>query len=346
MQFWPRIGQRAGSRTWPTASPARPLASAEAAYADEVRRLLDAALEVMRRCGTTSRPRVADIVAAAGLSNDAFYRHFPSKDALVAALLDDGAERLRATSTTRWRRSRRPEGQVRRWVEGVLSQARRGHRGDHPRGALERRQRRRGPRVRSPPRQRAARRAPARAVRGARQPRPELDASLAAHATLGRLTDHLWQRDQPTPRRSTASSTSGSPPRTHAASRRHTRALRPRSFRRLSFFLDGFLRLFFGASSSWTASCPSSWSASPRRAERSRSRASSPARSSAPTASATSTTGITSNSNHGENLAALSRSPAAAVRLDHREAAGAVGPHDELVEDLIVGRQPPPEAGE
>ena len=48
----------------------------------EVRRLLDAGLEVMRRCGTTSRPRVADIVAAAGLSNDAFYRHFPSKDAL------------------------------------------------------------------------------------------------------------------------------------------------------------------------------------------------------------------------------------------------------------------------
>ena len=33
-------------------------------------------------------------MAVSGLSNDAFYRHFPSKDALVAALLEDGAERL------------------------------------------------------------------------------------------------------------------------------------------------------------------------------------------------------------------------------------------------------------
>src|SRR5919201_691586 len=63
-------------------------------YEGEVRRLLDVGLEVMRKCGTSSRPRVADIVAAAGLSNDAFYRHFSSKDALVAAILEDGAERL------------------------------------------------------------------------------------------------------------------------------------------------------------------------------------------------------------------------------------------------------------
>jgi hypothetical protein len=28
--------------------------------------------------------------------------------------------------------------------------------------------------------------------------RPELDATLAAHATLGRLTDHLWQHTRPT----------------------------------------------------------------------------------------------------------------------------------------------------
>src|SRR5690606_11725226 len=62
----------------------------------EVRRLLDAALDVVRRCGTTSRPRVADIVAAAGVSNDAFYRYFPSKDALFAAILEDGTERLQS----------------------------------------------------------------------------------------------------------------------------------------------------------------------------------------------------------------------------------------------------------
>src|ERR687897_3086612 len=99
------------------------LSTRGAEYATEVRRLLDAALDVMRACGTTSRPRVADIVAAAGLSNDAFYRHFPSKDALVAALLEDGTERLRSYLAHQMAKENTPEGRVRRWVEGVLSQA-------------------------------------------------------------------------------------------------------------------------------------------------------------------------------------------------------------------------------
>src|SRR5690348_17378855 len=101
----------------------RTLAKREAGYASEVRRLLDAALEVMRQCGTDSRPRVADIVAAAGLSNDAFYRHFPSKDALVGAILDDGNERLGAYVAHQMTKAHTPEGKVRRWVEGVMSQA-------------------------------------------------------------------------------------------------------------------------------------------------------------------------------------------------------------------------------
>src|SRR5436190_7598744 len=100
---------------------ARTLAARGEAYAGEVRRLLDAALDAMRRCGTTSRPRVADIVAAAGLSNEAFYRHFPSKDALVAALLEDGAGRLRSYLEHQMAKARGPEAQVRRWIEGVLS---------------------------------------------------------------------------------------------------------------------------------------------------------------------------------------------------------------------------------
>ena len=58
-------------------------------YANEVRSLLDAAVVVMKKSGTASRARVADIVAESGLSNDAFYRHFRSKDALVAAILED-----------------------------------------------------------------------------------------------------------------------------------------------------------------------------------------------------------------------------------------------------------------
>lgn len=102
---------------------ARTLAKRGADYESEVRRLLDAALDLIRRNGTSARPRVADIVAAAGLSNDAFYRHFPSKDALVAALVEDGTERLAGYLAHQMGKEQGPEGQVRQWVEGVLSQA-------------------------------------------------------------------------------------------------------------------------------------------------------------------------------------------------------------------------------
>src|SRR5437660_5249790 len=73
---------------------AQTLAKRSPDYESEVRRLLDAALEVIAKHGTAARARVADIVAAAGLSNDAFYRHFPSKDALVCAIIEDGTQRL------------------------------------------------------------------------------------------------------------------------------------------------------------------------------------------------------------------------------------------------------------
>src|SRR3954451_4301099 len=175
------------------------LAGREAAYADEVRRLLDAALDVMRKCGTTSRPRVADIVAAAGLSNEAFYRHFRSKDALVVALLEDGALRLRSYLEHQMEKTQDSADQVRRWVEGVLSQsdddiaattlavmwngggsgsgqAAGRHFGSAPVGAL----------LHEP-----------FAALGSTD--PGLDAALAAHATFGKLSDHLWQGTQPSP---------------------------------------------------------------------------------------------------------------------------------------------------
>jgi AcrR family transcriptional regulator len=174
------------------------LAKREAEYSVEIRRLLDAALEVMRECGTTSRPRVADIVAAAGLSNDAFYRHFPSKDALVAAILDDGAERLASYLAHQMAKEPTPRGQVRSWVEGVLSQADEEiaaitlavlwNAGSVGEGLAAGRHFASAPvatLLREP-----------LAMLGSYT--PDFDASLAAHATLGKLSDHLWQRTQPT----------------------------------------------------------------------------------------------------------------------------------------------------
>ena len=166
-------------------------------YTDEVRRLLDAALAIMSTHGTTSRARVADIVAAAGVSNDTFYRHFPSKDALVVALLEDGTERLASYIAHQMSKEVAPDRKVRRWVDGVLSQTREEaasttlavlwngssvgtgvragrHNASIPLAAL----------LHEP-----------FAALGSTT--PEMDASLVAHATLGKVADYLWARRRP-----------------------------------------------------------------------------------------------------------------------------------------------------
>jgi AcrR family transcriptional regulator len=176
----------------------RSLAKRESEYAGEVRRLLDAALEVMHDCGTTARPRVADIVAAAGLSNDAFYRHFRSKDDLVNALLEDGAERLRRYLAHQMAKGPTPEGQVRHWVEGVLGQADGDvaattlavlWNGSSAGGGLAA-----GRHFASAPLASLLHEPFAALGSDA----PELDAALAAHATLGMLSDCLWREAEPT----------------------------------------------------------------------------------------------------------------------------------------------------
>jgi AcrR family transcriptional regulator len=102
---------------------ARTLQDRADVYADEVRRLVDAAYAVMRRTGSVD-PRVVDIVEAAGLSNQAFYRHFRGKDELLLAVLEDGQRRLVATLERRMARATRGAGEVQAWIEGVLEQAR------------------------------------------------------------------------------------------------------------------------------------------------------------------------------------------------------------------------------
>lgn len=101
----------------------RTLAARHETYAAEIRTLLDAALTVMRRDDTID-PRVSDIVRTAGLSNQAFYRHFRGKDELLVALLDDGRQRLLATIEKRMARAGTDAARVRAWIEAVLAQAR------------------------------------------------------------------------------------------------------------------------------------------------------------------------------------------------------------------------------
>jgi AcrR family transcriptional regulator len=176
----------------------RALAHRSAAYAQEVRLLLDAGLVVIRRCGTSSRPRVSDIVAEAGLSNDAFYRHFSSKDALITALIQDGAEVLLGYLSHQMAKQGSAERRLRCWVEGIMAQAEEevaattvavlwnaGSMGD---GAAAGRHFAAAPLA-------ALLQAPLHEL-GSTD--PQFDAALVSHAVLGTLSDHLWQRTTPT----------------------------------------------------------------------------------------------------------------------------------------------------
>ncbi|MGW1625473.1 TetR/AcrR family transcriptional regulator [Streptomyces sp. NPDC002172] len=177
----------------------RALARRADQYAHEVRALLDAARAVMRRLGTTARPRVADIVTAAGLSNEAFYRHFRSKDALVAAIMEDGAERLCGYIAHQMAKEPTARGKVRRWAEGVLSQAMDTDTAETTLAVMWNAQSVGEGFLAGPP-----------SIAGLladllRPPytelgstTPDLDAALAAHAVVGRLADHLWRRTPPT----------------------------------------------------------------------------------------------------------------------------------------------------
>jgi AcrR family transcriptional regulator len=165
----------------------RALAPREAAARAEVQRLIDAALAVIRRNGTEAPPRVADIVAEAGLSNQAFYRHFAGREELLAAVAEQGASRLVPYLEHQMAKEHSPAGQVRRWVEGVMAQASKPAVARDTRAVLW-----------------STRGAPARLsrppaeelliapLRRAGRPDPERDAAVVATTVFARLEHHLW----------------------------------------------------------------------------------------------------------------------------------------------------------
>lgn len=100
----------------------RPLAARWAVYTEEVARLVEATYRVVERTGSLD-PTVREILREAGLSNQAFYRHFRSKDELLVALLDDGRRRMAEYLRRRMAAADDTASRVRAWVEGVLAQA-------------------------------------------------------------------------------------------------------------------------------------------------------------------------------------------------------------------------------
>jgi AcrR family transcriptional regulator len=110
----PSLAERAASRA------VQPRAEQ---HAQEVRRLLDAGLALMSEGGQERPPRVSDIVRAAGLSNQAFYRYFRSKDELVAAIIDDGERRLVGYVAHQMAKQDRPDDRLRGFARAVADQA-------------------------------------------------------------------------------------------------------------------------------------------------------------------------------------------------------------------------------
>jgi AcrR family transcriptional regulator len=176
----------------------RALARRQEVYTDEVRRLLDAGMTVMQQAGTTASPRVADIVRAAGLSNDAFYRHFATKEDLVAAIVEAGTHRLASYLRHQMAKEVDPAEQIRRWIEGIMSQA-----GDALVAAQTRAVLWNGSRVGD-----QARNASTSGYEpltellhdplvGLASVDPERDGAAIGQAVTGRMEDFLWQRTSP-----------------------------------------------------------------------------------------------------------------------------------------------------
>ncbi len=170
----------------------RALAARESAYVDEVQRLLDAGLELMVELDDERAPRVAEIIERAGLSNQAFYRHFAGKDELIAVVVEAGVHRLESYLRHQLDKVDDPERKVRAWIAGVAVQAQRRTVARQTRAAMrnlrqlpfEMRQT-----VSSP----ATDQMLADALRHAGSTDPERDAAAISLVAFGRLEQFLWR---------------------------------------------------------------------------------------------------------------------------------------------------------
>ncbi|URM93931.1 TetR/AcrR family transcriptional regulator [Actinomadura madurae] len=87
----------------------------------EVEDILDATLRVAARAAPNA-PRVADIVAEAGTSNQAFYRYFSGKDEVLRAALERGTDRVYGFLAHKVAKASGPAERIEAWVRGVLAQ--------------------------------------------------------------------------------------------------------------------------------------------------------------------------------------------------------------------------------
>ena len=95
----------------------RAVADRQSEYAREMQRILDATYRVIERTGAVD-PSLRDVLRETGLSTQAFYRYFQSKDELLLLLLDDGRRRLLGYLEHRMQKEASPQGAVGAWIAG------------------------------------------------------------------------------------------------------------------------------------------------------------------------------------------------------------------------------------
>lgn len=100
----------------------RALVKRSAAATEDVERIIEATYRVLSRSGGMD-PRMREILAEAGLSTQAFYRHFTSKDELLLVVLEDGRIRLATYLGHRMAKAKPGVAQLRAWIEGMFAQA-------------------------------------------------------------------------------------------------------------------------------------------------------------------------------------------------------------------------------
>jgi AcrR family transcriptional regulator len=100
----------------------RGLEARRTAAREEIERLVAATLKLIERTGRLD-PKVSDILTEAGLSNQAFYRHFRGKHELLVAVLDEGIRGLADYLTRRMSAAKTPTDSIREWIRGMAAQA-------------------------------------------------------------------------------------------------------------------------------------------------------------------------------------------------------------------------------
>lgn len=100
----------------------RSVGDRRAAYVEEINEIVEATYRLIQRTGSFD-PGLRDILRESGLSTQAFYKHFRSKDELMLLLLDDGRRKLVGYLEHRMDKAATPAGRIRAWIEGVLAQA-------------------------------------------------------------------------------------------------------------------------------------------------------------------------------------------------------------------------------